>query len=122
MAWSHTDFYPIDTTFYVTPKAEDVSLYFLLHALKEQNLPSVAADSAVPGLNRNLAYMNEQLVPSAEIIATFDLQAETFFGKMQCLEKENRILANQRDALLPRLVSGDAWQMGVAAEVERTFI
>ena len=107
VVWSHTDFYPIDTTFYVKTKAESVSLYFLLYALKEQNLPSVAADSAVPGLNRNLAYMNLQLMPSAGIIAAFNSQVETIFGKMQGLKEESRILANQRDALLPGLVSGE---------------
>ena len=104
VAWSHTDFYPIDTTFYVRPKAEEVSLYFLLYALKEQNLPSVAADSAVPGLNRNLAYMNTQLLPNAPIIVAFDLLAKTFSAQMQRREEESRTLAGLRDALLPRLV------------------
>ena len=107
VVWSHTNFYPIDTTFYVKTKAEDVSLYFLLYALKEQNLPSVAADSAVPGLNRNLAYMNEQLVPNAGIVTAFDQQVKSFFAKTQRIDEEVRILAGLRDALLPGLVLGE---------------
>ena len=112
--WSHTDFYPIDTTFYVKPRAEEMSLYFLLYALQGQNLPSVAADSAVPGLNRNLAYMNEQLIPNTGIVAAFDQQVEALFAKMQCLEEQIRTLAGLRDALLPRLVSGDMRDVGIS--------
>ena len=107
VSWSHASFYPIDTTFYVRPIDENLSLYFLLYALNEQNLPSFAADSAVPGLNRNLAYMNRQLLPTAGIIDAFDLQVTAVFAKMCCLEEEVRTLAALRDTLLPRLVSGE---------------
>ena len=107
VAWSQVDFYPIDTTFYVKSKDAGTGFFFLHYALKGQNLPSVAADSAVPGLNRNLAYMNRQLVPRAEIVSVFDLQVETLFSQIHCLEEENRTLADLRDALLPRLMSGN---------------
>ena len=107
VAWSHMDFYPIDTTFYVKSKDAGIGFFFLHYALKGQNLPSVAADSAVPGLNRNLAYMNRQLVPRAEIVSIFDLQVETLFSQTHCLEEESRMLADLRDALLPRLMSGN---------------
>ena len=56
VTWAHSNFFPIDTTFYVVPKNDKNILYFLYFALKSQNLSSLAADSAVPGLNRNLAY------------------------------------------------------------------
>ena len=107
VTWSHMDFYPIDTTFYVKSKDSGIGFFFLHYALKRQNLPSVAADSAVPGLNRNLAYMNRQLVPRAETVSVFDLQVETLFSQTHCLEEESRILADLRDALLPRLMSGN---------------
>ncbi len=63
VTWAHGDFFPIDTTFYVVPRHSNGGLRFLFFALTSQDLPSVSADSAVPGLNRNLAYMNKQLVP-----------------------------------------------------------
>jgi type I restriction enzyme, S subunit len=62
--WSVTDFFPIDTTFYVVPKKRDFSLYYLYHELQHQNLPSLGADSAVPGLNRNMAYLSSIVIPS----------------------------------------------------------
>ena len=107
VTWAHTDFYPIDTAFYVVPNDESMSLLFLFFALAAQDLPSVSADSAVPGLNRNLAYMNTQLVPDKRIMGAFHESASGIFKRICDLQEENRSLAEQRDALLPRLVSGE---------------
>ena len=107
VTWSHTDFFPIDTAFYVVPAMEMLSLHFLLYALTRQDLPSVAADSAVPGLNRNLAYMNRQVVPDKMIMDAFSNHIAPIFNRRYRLEEQSRALAAQRDALLPRLVSGE---------------
>ena len=107
VTWAHCDFYPIDTAFYVVPADKSTSLYFLFFALTDQHLLSVSADSAVPGLNRNLAYMNTQLVPSEGIMEAFNSLAGVIFTRRFSLEEECISLAFQRDALLPRLVSGE---------------
>ena len=107
VTWAHSDFFPIDTTFYVVPKNTTEELPFLFFALTAQNLPSVAADSAVPGLNRNLAYMNRQLVPNKLVIEEFNHYASAIFTRRHSLEEESRTLAALRDALLPKLVSGE---------------
>jgi type I restriction enzyme S subunit len=72
IVWSNTDFFPIDTTFYVVLKNELKSFHYLFYVLKKQNLPALSADSAVPGLNRNIAYLNDVLVPPSEILIQFD--------------------------------------------------
>ena len=105
--WSPTDFYPIDTTFYVVPKDEKLDLYFLFHALKRQDLPSIAADSAVPGMNRNLAYMNKQVAPPKHIVEQFSEYAMGSSARRYGLDKESRTLAALRDTLLPKLISGE---------------
>ena len=107
VTWTHGDFFPIDTTFYVVPKDPGLGLPFLFFALTGQDLPSLSADSAVPGLNRNLAYMNKQLVPDKQVLAEFNHHASAIFSRQHQLEKECRLLAAQRDALLPELVSGE---------------
>ncbi len=107
VTWAHSDFFPIDTAFYGIAKIPDMSLHFLFYALVDQDLPSVSADSAVPGLNRNLAYMNSQLVPDDTVVEAFGEQASELFRRRHHLETESRSLAAQRDALLPRLVSGE---------------
>lgn len=107
VTWAYSDFFPIDTTFYVVPKNRDEGLPFLFFTLTAQDLPSVAADSAVPGLNRNLAYMNRQLVPDKQVVDEFNHYANAIFIRRHHLEEESRNLAAQRDVLLPKLISGE---------------
>ena len=105
--WASRDFYPIDTTFYVVPRYSGLTMRFLFHALEGQDLPSIAADSAVPGLNRHLAYMNRQVVPPAPLVAGFTDTIRGALARVDRLTEESRALAAQRDTLLPRLVSGE---------------
>ena len=107
VTWAHGDFFPIDTAFYVVPKKADQKLPFLFFALEAQDLPSISADSAVPGLNRNLAYMNNQLVPHRAVMDAFADYAATIFARCYDLGRESSTLAAQRDTLLPKLISGE---------------
>ena len=106
VSWCQSDFFPIDTTFYVVPKSGHLNLHFLFYALTGQGLPAIAADSAVPGLNRNLAYMNQQLVPDETVVEHFGGIASAIFTRRHQLDEESRAVATQRDTLLPELVSG----------------
>ena len=107
VTWAPTDFFPIDTTFYVVPKIDCPSLHFLYFALCEQQLASLSADSAVPGLNRNLAYVNPQLLPPPVLIAAFEGHVRYLFERRHQSDEESRTLAALRDTLLPRLISGE---------------
>lgn len=107
VTWAHGDFYPIDTTFYAVPVAECRSLYFLYYALSIQNLAHLGADSAVPGLNRNHAYMSKLVIPSGETLEAFNEQIAPIFSKIHANDHQSRTLATLRDTLLPKLLSGD---------------
>lgn len=115
VTWSPTDFFPIDTTFYVVPRDKRLSLPFLLYALKTHNLRSLAADSAVPGLNRNFVYQNQQIVPPVSVLDFFDSVVKLLFQHIHKTDEESRTLASIRDALLPRLISGEL-------RVEKLFV
>jgi len=106
VTWTHSDFYPIDTTFYVEPRGDCRSLYFLYYALTLQNLANLSADSAVPGLNRNHAYMSKQVIPTQPVLAAFDSQIAPIFAAIHGNEEQSRTLATLRDTLLPKLLSG----------------
>ncbi len=121
VTWAHSDFFPIDTTFYVVPRNTEGDLPFLFFALTTQDLPSIAADSAVPGLNRNLAYMNRQLVPDKQVIDEFNHYAIEIFTRRHRLEEESRTLAALRDALLPKLMSGELWVRDTKQFTRRTI-
>ncbi len=105
--WVPTDFFPIDTTFYVVPKPNCQSLEFLFHVLRTHDLASLGADSAVPGLNRNLAYMSDQLLPPPPLLVQFERVASTFSCRVNRGNDETRTLAALRDTLLPKLISGE---------------
>ncbi|GBC94644.1 hypothetical protein HRbin16_00428 [bacterium HR16] len=107
VTWVPTDFWAIDTTFYVVPKQKCRSLYFLFFALSGQSLPSLAADSAVPGLNRNFVYSNLQVIPPLAVLNAFDEAVKVLFDRRYLNERESRTLAALRDALLPKLISGE---------------
>ena len=81
--WLQSDCFPIDTTFYVVPRADHLNFHFLRYALADQDLPSIAADSAVPYLNRHLVYMNCQFVPAKMIVAEFGNHASVLFERIR---------------------------------------
>ncbi len=89
--WSESDFWPIDTTYYVAPKSAEMRwIYWLL-----RNLPLGRLDTStgVPGLNRNDVYELPAHVPPlseqrkiAEILDTLDeaiRQTEAILAKLK---------------------------------------
>ncbi|MHB8199572.1 MAG: restriction endonuclease subunit S [Acidithiobacillus sp.] len=106
VTWVESDFYPIDTTFYVIPKSW-IKLRFLYHALMCHDLTSLGADSAVPGLNRNLAYISQQLMPHANLCIVFENLTEKLFLSSHNLKKQSMDSTEIRDHLLPKLISGE---------------
>jgi len=107
VTWVNSDFYPIDTTFYIKPRLVWVPLSYLNYALTVLNLPRLSSDSAVPGLNRNIAYMSWLLLPSREVLDVFARHTRLIMDRVYQGEQENRTLAALRDTLLPKLISGE---------------
>jgi len=105
--WSERNFYPIDTTFFVVNKKTGLGMRFLFYSLKNQNLADLSADSAVPGLNRNHAYLNAQMLPPAKVACAFESYSEVIFKRREVLADEIIALSATRDALLPKLISGE---------------
>jgi len=63
--FSRGPFCPIDTTFYVTQDdAPDVDLEFLFFLLRHIDLTRITGDVGVPGLNRDMAYMEPAKIPA----------------------------------------------------------
>ena len=80
---------------------------YLFHALRLLDLSSFGADSAVPGLNRNMAYMSDVIIPPPIVTNDFDKYTEPLMNKVYANDKESRTLASIRDSLLPKLLSGE---------------
>jgi type I restriction enzyme S subunit len=107
VTWVPTDFFPIDTSFYVVPKSSSGGLQFLFQVLSTHDLASLGADSAVPGLNRNLAYMSGQLLPPSPLLTQFERLASAFSRRENSVNDQSRTLSALRDSLLPKLISGE---------------
>jgi type I restriction enzyme, S subunit len=105
--WVPTDFYPIDTTFFVVSKLDRPNLRFLYEAVRVQDLASLGAASAVPGLNRNLAYLRDQLVTSPAVLELFARIVDRISNRAHRASEESRTLAALRDTLLSKLISGE---------------
>ena len=103
--WCHSGFFAIDTTFYVdNPRVPMLYAYFVLRSL---GLDHMNSDSAVPGLNRTAALARLIPVPRSN---SFDPLNETGLLVVKSAEsasRESQVLEALRDALLPKLLSGE---------------
>ncbi|WP_083468530.1 restriction endonuclease subunit S [Stenotrophomonas pictorum] len=100
--------FPIDTVFFIDPEA---STFYLLQALS--NLNFISSDAAVPGLNRNYAHLLSLLVPAGEVAASFETLVAPLYSQAFQLERQKKKLARARDALLPKLMSGQLDVSGI---------
>ncbi|AKR42023.1 restriction endonuclease subunit S [Methylophilus sp. TWE2] len=102
--WEPLPCFPIDTVFYVQPL---VPLPFCYHLLESLPLSDMNTDAAVPGLNRENVYRLEVVAPPQPLIKEFSDLARKFRDQIFRLHAETRILAQLRDTLLPKLLSGE---------------
>jgi type I restriction enzyme S subunit len=99
--WSHSDFFPIDTVYFINSEQSDFHLYLTL-----QHMHFLSTDVAVPGLNRDFAYSRLLIRPSATVAERFEDEVTPIFLQVQKLVDWNASLAKARDLLLPRLMNG----------------
>ncbi len=103
--WVDTDFFAIDTTYFVQPTGY-LRLPYLYELLKTLGLEAMNTDAAVPGLNRENAYRLEVVVPPSAVVQGFDEFVGPIREMLRHLAAESSKLAALRDYLLPRLLSG----------------
>lgn len=90
--WSKSDFYPIDTVYFIDPG--NCRLYFYYALLYTQ---FISTDVAVPGLNRDYAHSRTLLVPEDKILTLFEQHGENMQDQIDRLTKYNQSLAKARD-------------------------
>lgn len=100
--WSESDFYPIDTVYFIESHQCSFYLYYALSGIQFIN-----TDVAVPGLNRDLAHSKKIIIPDKNILAHFNQVVGLLHTEMNMLTKYNEKLAQARNLLLPRLMNGE---------------
>lgn len=71
------------------------------------NFKDFNSDSAVPGLNREIALATEIRVPSKGKVLEFNNFCSPIFHKLKSNQTQIRTLTQLRDTLLPKLMSGE---------------
>jgi type I restriction enzyme, S subunit len=105
--WSEQGFFPIDTTFYVALRGRRLPMEFAYFMLRHLGLEGMNSDSAVPGLNRSNVLALEVRVPGEPELRFFREEVRRLFLLRESLSAESAALARLRDALLPKLMSGE---------------
>ncbi|MFC3204070.1 restriction endonuclease subunit S [Alteromonas oceani] len=100
------DFWPLNTTLWIKEfkKSSPIFSTFLLRAMK---LEGYNGGAAVPTLNRNDVHKVDVLCPDAKLMSEFEVQVEGIFKQIDKLKEFNEKLAQARDLLLPKLMSGE---------------
>ena len=99
--WSPVSFWPIDTVYFIPKEHIDFWLYLALPSAGFQN-----TDAGVPSLNRDFAYSRNLIFPPTRLRRLFNEIVEPIFSQCTTLEDYNQKLAQTRNLLLPRLMSG----------------
>ena len=99
-------FWSVDTMFYTVMKISNVAK-FVYHYVKGKNLASMNAGSAVPSMTVDILNAMELQIPSSTALAEFETIVQPLYKAMKDNEIENKKLAELRDTLLPKLMSGE---------------
>ena len=99
-------FWSVDTMFFTEIKLPNVAKY-VYHFVKSKDLASLNAGSAVPSMTTDILNAMELLIPDADSLSRFESIVAPMFLTMQQNTQESSKLAETRDALLPRLMSGE---------------
>lgn len=99
-------FWTVDTMFYTQMTHANVAkfAYFIVRSL---DLAGMNVGSAVPSMTTTVLNSLEIILPSDDTLANFEKNVTPMFLQMKANNEESTRLAELRDTLLPRLISGE---------------
>lgn len=99
-------FWSVDTMFYTEMLHPNIAK-FVYHFVKSKDLASLNAGSAVPSMTTNILNAMPLYIPDEKTLEKFENIVSPMYSAMQENKKESKILANTRDTLLQKLMSGE---------------
>ena len=99
-------FWSVDTMFYTEMKQANVAK-FVYHYVKSKDLASMNAGSAVPSMTTAILNAMELRIPSADALLQFENSVAPMYEMINQSEDQSHKLAELRDSLLPKLMSGE---------------
>jgi type I restriction enzyme S subunit len=102
----NSPFFVIDTAFYLEPK-QPLELRWAYYELLRQDINTMDSGSAIPSTSREDFYSLPVLAPPFDIQQCFVKLLAPIWTRQEQSQKEALTLAAVRDALLPKLISGE---------------
>ena len=99
-------FWSVDTMFYTEMRLSNVAK-FVYHFVKAKDLASLNAGSAVPSMTTDILNAMEVIIPPTTALEEFEALVTPMYRAMQENNDQSEKLANLRDTLLPKLMSGE---------------
>ena len=99
-------FWSVDTMFYTEMRLPNVAK-FVYHFVKAKDLASMNAGSAVPSMTTDILNAMEVAIPPASVLEEFESLVAPMYRAMQENDAQSNKLADLRDTLLPKLMSGE---------------
>lgn len=105
----HSNSFVTNNSFVVIPQQayDFISNEFTYWLMKHTDFKSICTGSAQPQLTNNSISTLKVLVPTKKLILHFCETTRTYFENVESLLKQNRLLTEARDRLLPKLMSGE---------------
>lgn len=99
-------FWSVDTMFYTEMKIPNIAK-FIYHFVKSKDLAAMNAGSAVPSMTTAILNAMELAIPSPDALSSFENSVAPMYAMIQENIFQSQKLADLRDTLLPRLMSGE---------------
>ena len=99
-------FWSVDTMFFTEMKLHNVAK-FVFHFVKSIDLASLNAGSAVPSMTTDILNTMVLPIPDVDTLAKFESVVAPMYQTMQQNTQESLKLAELRESLLPRVMTGE---------------
>lgn len=106
------EFWTVDTMFFTIPRMPGAAKYAFQY-IKKLDLTSMNSGSAVPSMTTAILNALELPIPSSEALRELDEQLRPMYKFRATNREEIEQLSALRDALLPKLMSGEIDFSGV---------
>ena len=103
--YANRPLWTVDTMFYSIMLRKNIAKY-LYYVLSKIDMESFNAGAALPSMTTEILSHFKIIVPDNEILESFDKKIALIFTQIDNLQQQITNLTQQRDLLLPRLMSG----------------
>ena len=104
--YSPLPFFVIDTAFFLVLK-ESFSMKWAFHEVSRIDFNGMDSGSAIPSTSRDSFSTLDVCLPPVPVMDAFEVLVAPGFARRVSADCQNQTLAALRDALLPRLLSGE---------------